>query len=207
MPQRKEAGIIIGNITDKAHVQGWIGRRLVAGFDRALLRAAQRETFSSIHEVGCGEGRISRLLFRALGVEVRATDFSKIITKENVNRGERGINYLSRSIYDLDPEEDSADLIVCCEVLEHLENPEAGLVQLARLRGSSYILSVPREPLWRTLNVLRGKYVRQLGNTPGHLNHWSKRTFSQLLEQHNFIVEEWINPFPWLMVVGRFRTG
>jgi 2-polyprenyl-3-methyl-5-hydroxy-6-metoxy-1,4-benzoquinol methylase len=207
MQERKEAGIIIGNVTDKAHVQGRIGRSLVAGFDAALLRAAQRATFSSIHEVGCGEGRISRLLFGALGVPVRATDFSTIITRENLSRGDRGIGYVNRSIYELDPEQDSADLIICCEVLEHLENPEAGLAQLARLRASSYVLSVPREPLWRTLNVLRGKYVSQLGNTPGHLNHWSKRTFSRLLQRHGFIIHEWLNPFPWLMVVGRFKGG
>ena len=37
------------------------------------------------------------------------------------------------------------------------------------------LVSVPREPLWRALNVARGAYLRELGNTPGHVNHWSKR--------------------------------
>ena len=43
------------------------------------------------------------------------------------------------------------------------------------------LVSVPREPLWRGLNLARGSYLRELGNTPGHLNHWSKRRFASLL--------------------------
>ena len=39
----------------------------------------------------------------------------------------------------------------------------------------------PREPLWRGLNIARGAYLKDLGNTPGHLNHWSKRGFVALL--------------------------
>ena len=36
---------------------------------------------------------------------------------------------------------------------------------------------MPREPLWRGLNMARGAYLKDLGNTPGHVNHWSKRSF------------------------------
>ena len=59
-----------------------------------------------------------------------------------------------------------------------------------------------REPLWRALNVLRGAYVRELGNTPGHLNHWSKRSFVELLSRHGEVVEVRA-PFPWTMLLVR----
>src|SRR3546814_19916610 len=49
-----------------------------------------------------------------------------------------------------------SDLVVCCEVMEHLEDPTAALDVLAKLSKHFLILSVPREPLWRFLNMARG---------------------------------------------------
>jgi hypothetical protein len=61
---------------------------------------------------------------------------------------------------------------------------------------------VPREPLWRGLNMARGAYWRSLGNTPGHVNHWSKREFVSLLSGYG-AVEEARSPFPWTMLLVR----
>ena len=55
------------------------------------------------------------------------------------------------------------------------DDPERALDVLAGLARPWLIASVPREPLWRALNLARLSYVGDLGNTPGHLNHWSKR--------------------------------
>jgi hypothetical protein len=52
------------------------------------------------------------------------------------------------------------------------------------------------------LNVARGAYVRQLGNTPGHLNHWSRTSFTRLLARHGEPIEV-RSPFPWTMVLLR----
>jgi hypothetical protein len=64
------------------------------------------------------------------------------------------------------------------------------------------LVSVPREPLWRALNLARGAYVKELGNTPGHVNHWSKRSFVRMLERHGE-VQEARSPFPWTMLLVR----
>jgi len=69
-------------------------------------------------------------------------------------------------------------------------------------RGGHLLVSVPREPLWRALNVARGAYVRQLGNTPGHVNHWSRRGIAALLARHGEVVEA-RSPFPWSMVLAK----
>jgi hypothetical protein len=63
-------------------------------------------------------------------------------------------------------------------------------------------VSVPREPLWRVLNLARGAYWTQLGNTPGHLNHWSRSAFVRLLLRHGEVVEA-RSPFPWTMLLVR----
>jgi len=68
--------------------------------------------------------------------------------------------------------------------------------------GGHLLVSVPREPLWRALNLARGAYVRDLGNTPGHLNHWSRRAFVALLSRFGEVVQL-RSPFPWTMVLVR----
>jgi hypothetical protein len=73
---------------------------------------------------------------------------------------------------------------------------------MARVASRHLLVSVPREPLWRGLNMARGAYLKDLGNTPGHLNHWSKRAFVSLLSKHGTVVEA-RSPFPWTMLLVR----
>ncbi len=204
--RRAEGGIPIGNQVDKDQVANPIARRMVAGFDAALekLVAAVQPPPGSVHEAGCGEGRLSRRLHTRFGLEVRATDFSSELIAENQARGDAGVQYAARSIYELSPVEDRADLVLCCEVLEHVERPAEALAALRRLEARAYILSVPCEPLWRVLNMARGKYWSARGNTPGHLNHWSRRGFMDFLRIGSFQVETCLQPLPWTMVRGRF---
>ncbi len=205
--RQAEGGILIGNQLDKDQVSNPIARRMVAGFDAALIRLVRDAPPASVHEVGCGEGRLSRKLHALLGQEIRASDFSRDLIAENTARGDEGVRYLARSVYDLNPAEDRADLIVCCEVLEHVEQPADALAALRRLNADRYLLSVPREPLWRWLNLARGKYFGALGNTPGHLNHWSRSGFVRFLRRGGFRVERCLTPLPWTMVSGRFASG
>ena len=88
------------------------------------------------------------------------------------------------------------------EVLEHVPEPEQTLSEMARVARRWLLVSVPREPLWRMLNMARGAYWPAMGNTPGHLNHWSKRSFVELLSRHGEVVEL-RSPFPWTMLLVR----
>ena len=203
--RQTEGGILIGNQLDKDHLTNPIARRMVAGFDTALETLVKAIQPASIHEVGCGEGRLSRRLHALTGRSIRASDFSQELIAENTARGDAGVRYVARSVYDLRPAEDRADLIVCCEVMEHVERPADAVEALCGLGAAHYILSVPREPLWRMLNLARGKYPGALGNTPGHLNHWSRRGFVDFLERGGFRTERCLLPLPWTMVSGRFE--
>jgi 2-polyprenyl-3-methyl-5-hydroxy-6-metoxy-1,4-benzoquinol methylase len=98
--------------------------------------------------------------------------------------------------------ENEFDLAAAIEVLEHVPDPEHTLSEMARVASRHLLVSVPREPLWRGLNVARGAYVRDLGNTPGHVNHWSKRAFVSLVGRYGEVVEA-RSPFPWTMLLVR----
>ena len=198
----KKDGIVIGNHYDKYNTRNPVARRMVAGFDRSLSELVEHAAPKSIHEVGCGEGYWS-LRFLGKGIPVRGTDFSRDviqIAKNNAaSEGRSADIFEVKSIYDLDPAVDSADVVLCCEVLEHLEEPEKALERLMAISRRELILSVPNEPLWRILNVIRGSYLRDWGNTPGHLNHWSPGKFKKFISSR-FRVLESRRPLPWTML-------
>ena len=94
------------------------------------------------------------------------------------------------------------DAATAIEVLEHVPDPEATVAEMARVAERWVLVSVPREPLWRVINMGRGAYWRTLGNTPGHVNHWSKRAFVSMLSRHGK-VEQVRSPMPWTMLLVR----
>jgi Methyltransferase domain len=94
------------------------------------------------------------------------------------------------------------ELVSAIEVLEHVIEPARVLAEMRRCAQRHLLVSVPREPLWRALNVLRGAYWSALGNTPGHLNHWSRGAFLRLLAREGELVAV-RSPLPWTLVLVR----
>lgn len=202
-----ERGVVVGNVYDKYGSRNPLVRRIMRGFAGALDALVARAGPRSIHEVGCGEGYWV-LRWSAQGIDARGSDFSEeAIRLARLNAAERGVEasrFAVGSVYELDPARDGADLVVCCEVLEHLERPQDALRALQRVARGHLILSVPREPVWRLLNLARGKYVTDLGNTPGHVQHWSSGAFLGLVRGY-FDVVEVRTPLPWTMALCRPR--
>ena len=194
-----EAG---GNIHDKYASRNPVTRRLMARFLADLDELVERTGAREAHEVGCGEGELA-IRMAGKGLRVRGTDAFPQVLEEARGRARAAaveVDFEAVPAERLDPARHSAELIVCCEVLEHLEDPELALDALAGLARPWLIASVPREPLWRALNVARLQYVGRLGNTPGHLNHWSKGEFVRFLTRR-FEVVEVRSPTPWTMAL------
>lgn len=193
-----------GNVYDKYGTRNPIARRLMAGFVADLDELVEQSGAREAHEVGCGEGELAIRLARK-GLRVRGTDaFPRVLDEARRRADDAGVEvgYEAVPVEALDPDRHAAELVVCCEVLEHLPDPELALDKLAELARPWLIASVPREPLWRALNLARLSYVRELGNTPGHLNHWSRGAFVSLLGSR-FEVIEVRSPLPWTMALCR----
>jgi SAM-dependent methyltransferase len=105
------------------------------------------------------------------------------------------------SIYDLPFDDDEFDLVVCCEVLEHLELPGKGLAEVARVADRRVLISTPWEPVWRAMNMARGKYLTRFGNTPGHLQHFSRRGLDRFARTH-LKLHDRRTPLPWTILLG-----
>jgi SAM-dependent methyltransferase len=202
-----EAAETGGNVYDKYGTSNPVARRLMAGFMAQLDELVERTGAPEAHEVGCGEGELAIRLARR-GIRMRGTDaFPQVLEDARRRSAAAGveIDFDATPVEELDPARDGAELILCCEVFEHLEDPERALDVLAGLAKPWLIASVPREPLWRALNLARFSYVGELGNTPGHLNHWSRRDFVRFLTRR-FEVTEVRSPTPWTMVLCRVQS-
>jgi 2-polyprenyl-3-methyl-5-hydroxy-6-metoxy-1,4-benzoquinol methylase len=197
-----------GNVYDKYGTRNPVERRLVGAFLDDVRQLAARSGAREAHEVGCGEGELSLMLARE-GIRLRGSDVSAEVVEEARRRAEAAeldVSYRAAPIESLSPPEDAAELIVCCEVLEHLDDPRAGLEKLASLAQPWLLVSVPREPIWRVLNLARLKYVGDFGNTPGHLGHWSRNGFLNFLRSRVDVVES-RSPLPWTIALCRVGTG
>lgn len=204
-----EDGIVVGNTYDKYGSTNPIVRWLMQGFESAVTELVDKVKPVSIHEVGCGEGYWT-LKWLEQGIDARGSDFSSTVIElaqaNALNRKLPVETFHVCSIYDLNPQKDAAQLVVCCEVLEHLEYPEAALQTLQAIANPYLIISVPREPLWSVMNMVRGKYLRHWGNTPGHIQRWSKQQFVALVSRYFEVIEVRLS-IPWTMLLCRRREA
>jgi 2-polyprenyl-3-methyl-5-hydroxy-6-metoxy-1,4-benzoquinol methylase len=204
---RFENGIVIGTSNNKYGSKNPLAKRMLAGFDNTICDLAAKSDPKFIFEAGCGEGHIVKLLLQKTQARILATDFSRIIVEEAraTVRSDR-VRFEVANVMEVQPLDERPDLVVCCEVMEHLEEPSKALSALAAMRGELYLFSVPREPIWRILNMARGAYLSDFGNSPGHLQHWSRRGFIRFLKEEFDLVEV-RSPLPWTAILCRLRNG
>jgi SAM-dependent methyltransferase len=199
-----EEGIVTGNTYDKYGSTNPVVRRLMSAFERTLDELFAQADPASLLDVGCGEGVLVHKWAQRLG-ERRVVGID--LEEESIQAGwsERqapNLEYHVMHAENLPFAESEFDLACAIEVLEHVPDPGHTLAEMARCAERHLLVSVPREPLWRGLNMARGAYWPTLGNTPGHLNHWSRRSFVRLLS-HYGVVAEVRSPFPWTMLLVR----
>lgn len=201
-------GVPTGNTYDKYGSQNPVVKRLMAGFESDLEDLFGRAAPASILDVGCGEGVLTEQWAARVGDgRVVGLDLEdpKLAAQWAARTGRTNLEFRALDVVGGLPYEDGEfDLVAATEVLEHVPEPERVVAEMARVAARHLIVSVPREPLWRMLNLARGAYVRDLGNTPGHLNHWSRRAFVSLLARHGEVIEA-RSPFPWTMLLVRVR--
>jgi SAM-dependent methyltransferase len=193
-----------GNTYDKYGSTNPVVRRLMNGFESTLEELWHKAAPDSILDVGCGEGVLTEQWADKLGSgRIVGIDLEDPKLKTEWDKRQRGnLEYRVEDATNLSFADDEFDMATAIEVLEHVPDPERTVSEMARVAKRFVLVSVPREPLWRGLNMARGAYWKDLGNTPGHINHWSKRSFVAMLSRYG-TVEEVRSPFPWTMVLVR----
>lgn len=193
-----EPANVAGNNYDKYASTNPIEQRMMRGFFEALDSMLVGLSPKVVVEVGAGEGRVTeRLVERfpdatVIGLDLLDDDLAG-------DWAELGLPMFFGDAKQLPFADGSIDLVVGLEVMEHIPRPADALSEIERVCGGSVVLSVPREPIWRAGNLARGRYIRDLGNTPGHVNHWSAKRFEQFVGER-FDVRATKRPLPWTML-------
>jgi len=201
--QAPSASVPTGNTYDKYGSTNPVVRRLMTRFERDMFELLDRAAPRSILDVGCGEGVLTeqwadRTPGRVVGFDLEDPK----LRSEWEQRGRPNLEFHAGDAHRMEYRDGEFEIATAMEVLEHVPDPAGVLAEMARVASRWILVSVPREPLWRGLNIARGAYLRELGNTPGHLNHWSKRSFAKLVGRHGEIVEL-RSPPPWTMALVR----
>src|SRR3989344_4688967 len=126
-----------------------------------------------ILDAGAGEGfTIDKIQKEGIGEEIEGIEYSQDainLAKEHhpnakIARGD---------IHNLSFPDNTFDLVLCTEVLEHVTDPENALKELVRVSSKYVVLTVPNEPLFMLGNFIRGKNMKRWGNDMEHINHWT----------------------------------
>ncbi|HZE87235.1 MAG TPA: class I SAM-dependent methyltransferase [Methylomirabilota bacterium] len=178
-----------------------ISKFFLNNFYTVLLDELKNLHPQSILDAGCGEGFfLTKLSHAKIGKKLEGIEYGD----EAIKIGKKlhpTIIIKKADIYKLPYRNNSFDVVVCTEVLEHLVHPEKALLELKRVAKKYIVLSVPNEPLFTIQRVLRGKNILHLGAHPEHIQHWSSSTFKKFVTKYVKVIDD-MTPLPWTLVVA-----
>lgn len=174
-------------------------------------RAANLPANARILEVGCGDGALLGVLCSELGVAVYGVDTSEIgLALARKMFGDRKLvgEFRHTTGYETGFTEASFDLIVCSDVIEHVDNPNAMLVEIRRLLipGGRVIITTPIRILEKPIDQM-------------HVQEWFVNEFKILCREvfgepiesfssHPLFWQELVcSSNPWVVRAGRLLTN
>lgn len=179
-----------------------IQKFLIKNFYSSLISLAKPLLPKTVLDAGCGEGfTMDKLAKFGIGEKIEGVEHSR----DAIQLGKKlfpNLTFKEGSAYDMPYENNSFDLVVCTEVLEHLEEPAKVLKEAMRVSRKYILISVPNEPFFMLGNFIRGKNLSKLGNDPGHINHWTVISFLDFLKKNGLIIKTLKLPFPWTLILG-----
>ena len=155
-----------GNTFDKYHTKNPIYRHLVREFLATVRAYTRRFERPAVLEVGCGEGHLARYLADGWQAPpIVAFDVSPAVIAEAARIGGTPRFFVGSS-YALPFPDRSFDLVIMCEVMEHLAEPQAALAEISRVARRACLVSVPRAAVAHAQPGARLVLAR-LGQHPG----------------------------------------
>ncbi len=195
-----------GNI-DKYMTKNPLKRRMVQKLNQKIISTiggflSDDIAGTSILDAGCGEGFIDALMLKnypdmkITGIEY-TSEAIQIAKQMNPS-----VKYIQGDITNIQLEDNNFDIVLCTEVLEHINHPETAFNEILRVSKKHLLITVPHEPWFRVGNLLVLKNFTRLGNPIDHINHWNINSFRRFINE-NLDNNSYLNCisscFPWIV--------
>lgn len=191
---------VAGNVYNKYETRNPVVRHLVARFFADLDELLDLLAPADVLDIGCGEGVVTEHMAMRLGARVVGLD--RDLPKLRAAWTERSVELMTGDAHALPFDDGAFEIATMIEMLQAVDEPARAIAEAMRVSRRAVVATIPEEPLWRALNVARGAYLREAGNTPGHMHHWSRRSFADLLAAHGEVIAL-RRRRPWLLAVVR----
>lgn len=192
---------------DKYISANGLKKRMIKRFNQKIIGVVN-ETIGNmgsnylILDAGCGEGFLSCLIskhfpnVKVIGIDASAgaIQMAKAMNKEAC--------FHQGNVYQIPFDDGMFDLVICTEVLEHLEMPCQAVQELLRVAKHTLLLSVPDEPWFCLGNLVALKNVKRMGNPIDHRNHWTYNGFVKFVRKtcgEGYLKA--CRSFPWSIVL------
>jgi len=175
-----------------------IKKVLLKNFHELVLDQIELISPKSILDVGCGEGYVLEMVadiwpeIKLFGVDPSAQAI------EQAKKKVPSADFKVKSIFDINPKEYQADLIISLEVFEHIPNYIEAMTHFRKLVKKQAIVSVPNEPTFSFLSLITGSHIKRWGRHPEHVNFWNELAFEKFL-QSEFAKVSIRKSLPWLI--------
>lgn len=180
-----------------------LAKMLLDNFYKEVFKMLQGKEIESVLDAGCGEGiTLRKFKDKKVGKVHEGIEYMD----EAIEIGKKvnpDLKIKKGDIYELPYKDSNFDLVVCTEVLEHLEDPKKALSELTRVSKKYLLLSVPNEPWFTFQRFARGKNVFGLGAHPEHIQHWTHQGFQKFVSENGLKILDKKAPFAWTLVLAQ----
>ncbi len=189
----------VAKYANKNPIQRFVLARTFDAIGREIRSLAPARTL----EFGSGEGLfLEQLKKRNLIID----NLVAIDIREDALESARALHpeyeFLNQDLLTWDRERRSFELVIASQVLEHLPQPGRFMQRLVELSAGHLLLTVPWEPWFRLMNLLRGRDIARLGNHPEHVNLWGLNAFRSFVGKYAE-VERAYTVFPFIIAIAR----
>ena len=149
-------------------------------FQRFLLGMISPAIPNEILDAGCGEGYFAALMQEEFpDASVTGLDASSGAVAYATQHFGPQIKFLEGDLFALPFADNVFDVVVCSEVLEHLDDPARAFAELKRVARKRVVLTVPLEPWFKFFNDLAR--ALRIAEDPGHVQFWSHDGFQKFV--------------------------
>ena len=197
------AGKVRPETAGKYFKKNFIRQYVIVNFIKQVLKLVEQGRVVSILDLGCGEGLVDYYLLKSL-------PHLKIIGADQDRQAlevARALNP-SAQYQQLDARhtgwaDQSFDLVMANELLEHLEDYHLVIQEAARVSKKFFLVSVPERPFYQGTNFLIGANWKTWGEHPDHVVSFTQEKLQAALKPHFPGDTIWKRAFPWLLALAR----